>query len=187
MRYTSVLFTLLLSHAATAELTIFDVRRNLPLSDAEKIYHDYLVDGGVESGLKVGMQVMVSRRLPIYDYYRFRSVADLQLKVAKVKVIAAQEGLSVVRPLEDLPRETNAVLDDNAIMIGDKLDLTTMVAEATPTSATDAVATVQLPVPAISVSLPLQPQIVVNSVEVTMPAPTPSNDRAPASKDKPSK
>ena len=180
MRYTSLVFTLLLTRAASAELTIFDVRRNLPLSDSEKVYHDYLVDSGVEAGLKLGMRLDVFRRAPIYDYYRFRAVADLKLIVAKVKVIAVQEGISVVRLTEELPRETNPILDDGFIMVGDKLDLATIVANNQPTPPPSADVAVA---PTIG---PVLPQIVVNSVELTLPpavAPAPKAagpGRAPA-------
>ncbi|MGE3760542.1 MAG: hypothetical protein AB7H97_22440, partial [Pseudobdellovibrionaceae bacterium] len=72
---------------AKAELTIFDVRKNLPMSDTDKVYRDFYINGGSESGLASGMVITVQRRQPLYDSYQNRSAGDLQLKVAKIKII----------------------------------------------------------------------------------------------------
>ena len=180
-----ILFTNISAHA---ELTIFDVQRNLPLANGEKIFHDYYVDGGTESGLTKGMVLTVQRRLPLYDYYRSRSVGDLQTSIARVKVMDAQDGLAVVRTLDEISREDVPLSDDNFIMIGDHLDVRAVVAVADPAPAlVTPPAAVAPPAPEVKAAAKPAGQIVVNSVSVQAdeakiaePVPTPAPAPKPA-------
>ncbi len=121
----SLIFTVLftLSVNAWADLTIFDVRKSLPMSDDEKALRDFYINGGSEAGLANGMVITVQRRLPLYDSYQNRSAGDLDLKVAKVKIIHVQKGLAVARLHSEFTRESAPLLEDNFIMVGDRLDL----------------------------------------------------------------
>ena len=108
---------------AWADLTIFDVRKNLPMSDNDPIYRDFIVNSGSEAGLSVGMILTVQRRIPLYDSYQNRAAGDLLLKVARVKIIHVQKGLAVARLHAEFTREGAPLLEDNYIMVGDQLDL----------------------------------------------------------------
>ncbi|MGE4133434.1 MAG: hypothetical protein AB7F86_17465 [Bdellovibrionales bacterium] len=161
----------LIPRMALAELTIFDVRKNLPLSDDEKTFKDYYINGGTEAGIANGMLITVQRRLPLYDTYSNRSAGDLNLKVAKIKIIHTQKGLSVARLQSEFSRETAPLLEDNFIMVGDRLDLATAVmgksekvAHASSAPAPQSVETAeQKPAEAL---IP-KGQIIVNSVEMS--------------------
>lgn len=170
--------------AAQAELTIFDVRKNLPMSDTDKVYRDFYVNGGTESGIAVGMIITVQRRMPLYDTYQNRSAGDLDLKVAKIKIIHVQKGLSVARIHSEYNRDNSPLLEDNFVMVGDRLDLATAVqeksdkkAESNDTPRNEA--TYTPPAETFSANIP-KGQIVVNSVDISSvspktagPAPTP--------------
>lgn len=69
---------------AWADLTIFNIRKNLPMSDDEKVLRDFYINAGSEAGLATGMVITVQRRMPLYDSYQNRS-GNLDLKVAKIK------------------------------------------------------------------------------------------------------
>ena len=125
MKLGLLLSLLLVPLMAGAELTIFDVRKSLPMSDDDKIYRDFYVNGGSEAGLSTGMVITVQRRLPLYDSYQNRSAGDLDLKVAKVKIIHVQRGLAVARLHSEFTRENAPLLEDNFILVGDQLDLAT--------------------------------------------------------------
>jgi hypothetical protein len=114
---------LILPMSAWADLTIFDVRKNLAMSNTDPVYRDYIINGGSESGLSVGMLVNVQRRLPLYDSYQNRSAGDLHLKVARIKIIHVQKGLAVARLQSEFTREATPILEDNFIMVGDQIDL----------------------------------------------------------------
>ena len=58
---------------AWADLTIFDVRKNLPMSDDEKVLRDFYINAGSEAGLATGMVITVQRRMPLYDSYQNRT------------------------------------------------------------------------------------------------------------------
>ncbi len=180
MKYILV-FGLAVSNAAFAgDLTIFDVRKNLPMSDTEIVYRDFYINGGSESGLNSGMVITVERRMPLYDNYQNRSAGDLQLKVAKIKIIHVQKGISVARLFSEFTRENAPILEDNFIMVGDRLDMDSATSEkdsgkdskkAEAESAAEPVASSPAPQPQ---SRPEPAQIVVNSVKVSSEAPAPN-------------
>ncbi len=114
---------LLTAKAFANDITIFDARKSLSLSDSEPSYRDFYVNGGTEAGLKAGMVFSVIRKLPLYDTYENRSPGDLVIRVGKVKIIHAQKNISVARLQSMLSRESLPLLEDNFIMVGDKLDL----------------------------------------------------------------
>lgn len=162
-----LVFMFLVSHAMAQDLTIFDVRKNLPMSDADKIYRDFYINGGSEAGLSAGMVITVERRLPLYDNYQNRSAGDLQLKVAKIKIIHVQKGLSVARLFSEFTRENAPLLEDNFIMIGDRLDLASASSEGKKAESEHS----PEPIAASPKESASAPQIVVNSVQITTEAP----------------
>ena len=166
---------LLLPLQVWADLTIFDVRKNLPMSDTDPIYRDFIINGGSEAGLSVGMVLTVQRRIPLYDSYQNRSAGDLQLKVARVKLIHVQKGLAVARLQSEFTREGTPLLDDNFIMVGDHVDLSSATSNKkadnsglsdSPKSASAAPAAPAAP-PPLPPSSKASVQIVVNSVDVS--------------------
>ena len=121
---------LMLANAAHAnDLTIFDVRKNLAMSETEKVYRDFYINGGSEAGLGVGMIITVERRMPLYDNYQNRSAGDLQLKVAKIRIIHVQKGIAVARLMSEFTRDNAPLLEDNFIMVGDRLDMSSATTE----------------------------------------------------------
>ncbi len=176
---------LILPIAAAADLNIFDVRKNLPMSDSDPVYRDFYLDGGSESGLSVGMVLTVYRRMPLYDSYQNRAAGDLQLKVAKVKIIHVQRGLAVARLQSEFTRDSAPLLEDPFIMVGDHIDLSSAAsdkkadaggAEAQPNTAQESA-----PPPRASSAA----QIVVNSVDLSSQAPQPESSPRPKKVDVP--
>lgn len=110
---------------AAAELTIFDVRKPIALSDKEITQKDFYINAGAEAGLQKGMIVTVIRKVPLYDTYQSRSAGDLTVPVAKVKIIQVQQGNSVARFASEINRADVPTLEENFILVGDRLDLST--------------------------------------------------------------
>lgn len=176
------LAVIFLALPAWAELTIFDVRKNLAMSDTDKVFRDFYVNGGSEAGITRGMIITVQRRLPLYDNYQNRSAGDLDLKVAKIKIIHVQKGLAVGRMHSEFDRGTSPLLEDNFIMVGDRLDLATAVmdknekasnAPATEPEETKSEAAHAAPPEPMAAHIP-RGQIVVNSVELSSEGPKPN-------------
>jgi len=117
------------------EITIFDMRKSLSLSNDEKSYRDFYINKGNESGLKVGMVITVTRKVPMYDSYQNRSAGDLLVEVGKIKIIQVQKGLAVAREFESISRENTPMLEDYYLMVGDQLDLGSAHMEKKPKTA----------------------------------------------------
>lgn len=155
---------LALSLPVWAELTIFDVRKSLPMANDEKALRDFYINGGSEQGLATGMVITVQRRTPLYDSYQNRSAGDLDLKVAKIKIIHVQKGLAVGRLHSEFTREAAPLLEDNFIMTGDRLDLGSAEKDGKKASSEESGKQDE---PVASVTNTSEPQILVNSVEIS--------------------
>jgi hypothetical protein len=158
-----------------AEISIFDVRRPIPLNDSDKPPRDFYLNAGTESGLAPGMVLTVIRKTPLYDSYLNRSAGDLLIKVARVKIIHAQRGLAVARLHSEFSRDNNPILEDNYLMVGDQIDLTS--ASADKSAATELDSTPE-PTPKPAVEAAPAPEPVKEK-----PAPTPQVE-APAAAQK---
>jgi hypothetical protein len=163
LSYVKLVLMFVLPISAWADLTIFDVRKNLPMSDSDPVYRDFIINGGSESGLSVGMVLTVQRRIPLYDSYQNRSAGDLQLKVARVKIIHTQKGLAVARLHSEFTREGAPLLEENYIMVGDKLDLGSASSDKKADSGNEK----PEPSAARDTSSKTTAQIVVNSVDLS--------------------
>lgn len=116
--------------AFAQEISIFDVRNTLALSDEEPTYKDYYLNAGSERGLREGMIITVIRKLALYDSYQNKSPGELEVQVGKVKLIHVQKGLAVARDYADISRVSHPLLDYDFVMVGDSLDLDSMTTES---------------------------------------------------------
>ncbi|NJL25891.1 MAG: hypothetical protein HC902_12475 [Calothrix sp. SM1_5_4] len=92
------------------------------------------------------------------------------LKVAKVRIIHVQRGLAVARLVSEFTRDNAPLLEDNFVMVGDRLDLSTATSGG---GGDDKEKDKDKKVEAVSKSEPvaaLKPQIVINSVELSSEA-----------------
>ncbi len=131
MRFLLFVAALLISLplAQAEEIQIFDMRKSLALSDKEPVFRDYYLSRGMESGLRPGMIVTVKRRQPLYDTIHNRSAGDLNLAVARIRIIHVEKGLAVARQHSEFGRQDLPLLEDNFIMIGDEVDLSSATSE----------------------------------------------------------
>lgn len=119
-----VLSSLIAPHFSFADdPTIFDVRKNLVMADDDPVFRDFYINGGTEAGLQRGMIVNVLRRVTLYDNIQNRSPGELNAVVGQVKIIHVQKGLAVGRAHGESNRENQPLLEDDFVMIGDKIDV----------------------------------------------------------------
>lgn len=107
------------------DITVFDVRRPVSLENGQELPKDFFINAGVEAGIKVGMVVTVNRRQTLYDPFQSKSPGDLVVPVGQLRVIHVQENLSVARLVEVMGREMLPTLEYDAVMVGDRLDMST--------------------------------------------------------------
>ena len=108
------------------EITIFDIRRPIAMSKNEKVEKDFFINAGKERGIKPGVEITVTRSLALYDVYLNRSPGNLVVPVGKLKIIHSQKGLSVGRLISTYSQENIPTLEYRAVMVGDKIDLSSM-------------------------------------------------------------
>ncbi len=112
--------------ATPEEAVIIEVRKKVKLHDMERVYADYFIKGGANLGLTKGTLVSVNRRVPVHDPFDNKSVGDFYVKVADIEIIQSDSEKSIGRLIEIDRREARPMLTYDAVMIGDRLDLTSM-------------------------------------------------------------
>lgn len=121
------------------DFSVFEVRRQLALSNDEKTEKDFYIYAGSEEGMKEGAVYDVVRKVPLYDGYQNRSLGEVTIKVAKIKVIFVDKNVSIARYHEDFSRAQIPVLRDDYILLGDLVDVSSAAqvakVEAEPKSA----------------------------------------------------
>lgn len=111
---------------AELEAVVIEVRKNTSLSKKEKVFKNYFINGGSSVGLRVGTHVDVLRRLPVHDPIKNTSIGDLRVKVGTLEVIHVEGKISVARLVKYDSMEERPLLDYEAVMVGDRLDLATI-------------------------------------------------------------
>ncbi len=163
-----MIFVALFSYEAfAAELSVFDIHRNIPLSDEEPIYKDYYINAGDEAGLKKNLVIKAVRRVPMRDASGSQIMGELLVPVGQLKVIFVQPKLSVARLYKLMSRDELPMLDQEGILIGDQVDLQgsfidnkKLVPEKRKTASVPTVVS-----PAVAVGLPAVPAAVHESVQ----------------------
>ena len=125
--------------AASDDATVIEVRKKVKLHDTERVYADYFIRGGAKLGLSKGVLVSVVRRVPVHDPFENASVGDFFVKVADIEIIHVDARKSIGRLVEIDRRQARPMLTYDAIMIGDRLDLTSMRAKVSYREAPESV------------------------------------------------
>lgn len=103
--------------------TVFDVRRSLAMEPGEKVFHDFYINAGSASGLKRGAYLSVVREVPVHDPVQNKQQGTLNVQVGYLVVVHVERNLAVARIAGELGTKDRPVLEFEALMIGDKVDL----------------------------------------------------------------
>lgn len=114
-----ILMALFSWEAMAAEMSIIEVRRNIPLSDEAPVYKDFYLSSGSEAGLKKNMVITVIRKMNIRDATGTQSYGDIEIPVGQLKVIAVRNKVAIAREYKLLSREDEPMLEQIGMMIGD--------------------------------------------------------------------
>ena len=119
-----VILAVLFSYQAfSAELSIVDARRNIPLSDTDPVYKDFYINAGTSEGLKRNMDVTVTRKMSIRDASGTQVFGDMDVPVGQIKIIALADHVAVAREYKMTSRDSEAMLEQMGLMIGDRLSM----------------------------------------------------------------
>lgn len=116
-----VLLSAAFAHAG--ELSIIDVRRNIPLSDDEPAYKDFYLAGDQVSSLKKNMVVTAVRKTPIRDSLGTQTYGEIDIPVGQLRVIAIYGNVAVAREYKLLSRDELPMLEQIGMMSGDLIEL----------------------------------------------------------------
>lgn len=106
------------------ELSVIEVRRNIPLADNDPVYKDFYINvGGSTANFKKNMVVTATRKLSIKDASGTASFGEIMIPVGLLKIISVQNRIAVAREYKLISREDEPMLEQVGIMIGDKVDL----------------------------------------------------------------
>jgi hypothetical protein len=105
------------------DLSVIDVRRNIPMSDSDPIYRDYFINAGDGDGMKKNLVVTAMRKISVRDASGSQSYGEILIPVGRLKIIAVYSKIAVAREWESISREESPMLEQTGIMTGDKIDL----------------------------------------------------------------
>ena len=115
------------------ELSVVDVRRNIPLSDSEPVYKDFYINGGEENGFKKNQILTLVRKVSVKDSSGSQTIGDMKIPVGQLKILAIFPKVTVARELKLFTRAEYPMLEQSGIMIGDLLDLKNPITERAQT------------------------------------------------------
>lgn len=98
---------------------IIDVRRSIPLSDAEPVYKDFYIKVEPGTSLKKDSTVTAVRKISIREANALNPLGEITVPVGQLKVIFIENNIAVAREVKLLSRDGLPMLDQTAIMAGD--------------------------------------------------------------------
>ena len=117
--------TLLFLSASTVfadEPRVIDVRRNITLSDSDKIYKDFYINAGSDH-FKKGQTLTASRKLNVRDSSGSTNIGEISVPIGELKIIAVYDKVTVARLVKLLDREELPMIEQSGVMTGDLVDL----------------------------------------------------------------
>ncbi len=102
---------------------IIEIRKSLPMEPTEKSVKDFIINRGSSAGLKAGAYVNVVREVAVNDPVRNKALGALHIPVGKIQIIHVESNISVARLYSELRDDERPMLDYEALMIGDEVDL----------------------------------------------------------------
>lgn len=104
-----------------ADLSIFDIRRNIPLADTDPVYKDFYIQTG-SATLKKNQIVTAVRKQTLRDSSGSQTIGEMNVPVGQLKIIWVTPKIAVAREQKLLPRTDLPMLEQTGIMIGDLIE-----------------------------------------------------------------
>ncbi len=121
INYIFFILLLLTLYAEADDMVIVDVRSNIPLSDQDPIYNDYIISSKDLSSLKKNLVVLVKRNLKMKNSDS-KDIGSIETAVAQMKIIHVEKTIAIGREYKIVPRETEVMLDYQGAMTGDHIE-----------------------------------------------------------------
>lgn len=105
------------------DLNIIEVRRSIPLTEDEKIYTDYYINGGSESGLKENTVVTAVRKVAVKDASGTQTYGEMNVPIGQLKIIFVSNKVAVAREQKVLSFDNKPWSENHGFMSGDKIEM----------------------------------------------------------------
>jgi hypothetical protein len=123
MKLLALTFLALFPTLAEAEFQVSAIRTDFAMSDSDPRYRDVYVTMGLNQGIKKGSVLDAYRNLATFDDLNHRVGKNISFKIAKLKIIHADDEVSVARVVSvEAPDVTPTGTYQN-VMVGDKVEL----------------------------------------------------------------
>lgn len=109
--------------AIANDARVVEVRRNITLSDTDKVFKDFYIDAGADAGMKKGQTLTATRKINIRDASGSTNIGEIVIPVGELKVIAVYDKVTVARQTKLLERDELPMLEQIGIMTGDQVEL----------------------------------------------------------------
>lgn len=107
--------------AASSDIEVVEVKRNIQLADTDPVYRDYYINAA-DSGLKKNLIVKATRKISVKNQGQ-KVIGTFKTTVGLLKIIQVDGGVAIARLFELTPREDHPMLEQTGIMIGDQIDM----------------------------------------------------------------
>ncbi|AZZ35819.1 hypothetical protein CIK05_03060 [Bdellovibrio sp. qaytius] len=107
--------------AASSDIEVVEVKRNIQLADTDPIYKDFYINAADNSTLKKNLIVKATRKISVKNQGQ-KVIGTFKTTVGLLKIIQVDGGVAVARLFELTPREDQPMLEQTGIMIGDQID-----------------------------------------------------------------
>lgn len=107
--------------SAAPDHIVFGVKTEIPMADDERPRRDFYMNIGTNQGVKVGSVLDVFRSVTSSDNINNRSARNVVFKFAKLKIIHAEDDISVGRIIEILPPAKTPIGEYPTVIVGDRV------------------------------------------------------------------
>ncbi len=166
MKTVFAILLLITQFTFAADISVVDVRRNIPLSDEEPAVKDFYLNAGSDDGIKKNLVVTVYRGLNVRDASGAQSYGEIIVPVGQLQVIAVYQKLSVAREYKILARDENPMLEQVGIMSGDKVELKDSFVGRRPQSTKKPLVT-SAPPAALPTPIPVTAEVMASAITAT--------------------
>lgn len=106
--------------ARASDFVIYSIYQAVDLGDPKTpAQKDFYVNMGLAHGLREGMTVEVSRRVPTYDVLAEKLYQDVTFPIARMRIIHVESTAAVARLERMLPLDKTPAISPRAVMVGD--------------------------------------------------------------------
>lgn len=102
---------------------VYGIKTDFMMSEQDKNIHDFYVNLGTGHGVKEGTMLDVYRTISTVDDLNKRVSKKISFRIAKLKVIHAEDGVSVARVEEMRPISETPIGEIPAVVVGDTVEV----------------------------------------------------------------